>query len=376
MKKLLLLFVFGFILINCKAQQFIADTCFEYFRIPKNGRSVYAFDLKYWGAANKTTPDLFISNNPGPLYRFPKNYVGKRYPYCKNSYVGIVTFSKDIKHLGQNYREYLSTKLKQKLTSGNLYCLSLAVSLADTCNYASDGLEAFFSKNKVKDNYIMNLSEQPQIRNIGGNIVTYKNGWAKISSIYKANGDENFLTIGNFKDDEHTSLMQVNKIIKKSDFIAESAYYYIGYVSLKPILSEAECSCISNPISNDSITKRPITSDTGITERQIVLNDIYFDYDKSVLLQLSYAELDTIAAFLKGLTSRIEISGHTDNIGIEEHNIELSEARAKSVAEYLISKGIERNRIICKGYGSSKPVANNSTEEGRRKNRRVEILIK
>ncbi len=75
------------------------------------------------------------------------------------------------------------------------------------------------------------------------------------------------------------------------------------------------------------------------------------------------------------MTYKIEIYGHTDNTGSAEHNQQLSEDRATAVATYLINKGIVNSRIITKGYGSTKPLSSNSTEEGKRKNRRVEFKL-
>jgi outer membrane protein OmpA-like peptidoglycan-associated protein len=72
---------------------------------------------------------------------------------------------------------------------------------------------------------------------------------------------------------------------------------------------------------------------------------------------------------------RIQINGHTDNVGSETDNMILSEQRAKSVVDYLTSKGIDSKRMLYKGFGSSQPIADNQTEEGRAKNRRTEMVI-
>ena len=74
-------------------------------------------------------------------------------------------------------------------------------------------------------------------------------------------------------------------------------------------------------------------------------------------------------------TVKVEIQGHTDNIGRDEDNLRLSENRAKSVYEYVIAQGISANRLRYKGYGESNPIASNNTEEGRAKNRRTVFLI-
>jgi outer membrane protein OmpA-like peptidoglycan-associated protein len=109
---------------------------------------------------------------------------------------------------------------------------------------------------------------------------------------------------------------------------------------------------------------------------KIILNNIFFEIDKSELLPTSQEELNKLANYLlQNVNTLIEISGYTDNKGNEEKNQILSQNRAKAVANYLISKNIIKERISYKGYGSSKPIAANDTEENRQKNRRVEFVI-
>ncbi len=108
----------------------------------------------------------------------------------------------------------------------------------------------------------------------------------------------------------------------------------------------------------------------------IRLNNIFFDSNKSTLKPESYPELDRVAAFLKDNPSiEIEIDGHTDNVGTDDSNNLLSSNRAKVVYDYIIAKGIATSRLKYKGFGETKPVSTNDTEEGKAKNRRVEFLI-
>ena len=72
---------------------------------------------------------------------------------------------------------------------------------------------------------------------------------------------------------------------------------------------------------------------------------------------------------------KIEIGGHTDNVGSDADNLKLSQQRAEAIRQYLIKKGIQPARVIAKGYGASEPVADNSTNEGRQNNRRTEVKI-
>ena len=112
------------------------------------------------------------------------------------------------------------------------------------------------------------------------------------------------------------------------------------------------------------------------TGTSFIMHNIFFDLDKSDLQPESQAELARLIEFLqKNPTVSIEIKGHTDNQGDETHNIKLSEARAKAVMDYLIVNGIPPDRLSSKGYGSTKPIQSNETEEGRAANRRTECRI-
>lgn len=108
----------------------------------------------------------------------------------------------------------------------------------------------------------------------------------------------------------------------------------------------------------------------------ITLNNIFFDIDKFDLKVESEVELKTMLWLMNSNPKmKLEISGHTDNTGSEVHNKELSQNRALAVKNYLINAGIKSDRIVSKGYGSSKPAASNDSEEGRAKNRRIEARI-
>jgi outer membrane protein OmpA-like peptidoglycan-associated protein len=109
---------------------------------------------------------------------------------------------------------------------------------------------------------------------------------------------------------------------------------------------------------------------------KIVLNNIFFDFNKATLRPESTAELDRLYKLLVDVpTLKIEISGHTDNIGTATYNQKLSEDRAKSVVDYLLGKGIQGARLKFMGYGFTRPVAPNTTEEGRQLNRRTEFEV-
>lgn len=114
-------------------------------------------------------------------------------------------------------------------------------------------------------------------------------------------------------------------------------------------------------------------------ERYTISGDGLFDFDKATIRPDLAAKLDQIVAESPELKSKgytkVDIVGHTDSVGSEAYNQSLSERRAESTADYLVSKGIPRNVITTSGMGESQPVATNETAEGRQLNRRVEITI-
>ena len=104
--------------------------------------------------------------------------------------------------------------------------------------------------------------------------------------------------------------------------------------------------------------------------------DAFFDFDKSVLKPEGRAKLDDLVSKMTGLNLEVIIAvGHTDSVGSDAYNQRLSVRRSEAVKSYLVSKGVEKNRVYTEGKGEKQPVADNRTAEGRAKNRRVEIEV-
>lgn len=151
---------------------------------------------------------------------------------------------------------------------------------------------------------------------------------------------------------------------------------YAFNISKKGYLFYSENINLIDTINQESIKKRfellPFRSGNSI-----VMNNIFFEFNEHKLLPKSFIELDKLAKVIKENPEFvIEISGHTDNIGTDDYNMNLSGKRANAVGDYIINKGINKDRLIITAKGSSEPVETNETEEGRARNRRTEILIK
>jgi outer membrane protein OmpA-like peptidoglycan-associated protein len=105
----------------------------------------------------------------------------------------------------------------------------------------------------------------------------------------------------------------------------------------------------------------------------VTMNNIFFDFDKSDILPYSIPELKRVAKIITAAGQKVEIAGHTDSVGDDQYNQVLSEKRAAAVKAFLVGEGCDADRLITVGYGRSKPVESNESDEGRAKNRRVEM---
>jgi OmpA-OmpF porin, OOP family len=115
----------------------------------------------------------------------------------------------------------------------------------------------------------------------------------------------------------------------------------------------------------------------GSSHRVSVPSEVLFAFDRDTLADGAPAELDRVVqAIVAEPRAQVTIEGHTDDIGADDYNLALSDRRAQAVAAYLVQKGIDRARLTARGYGKSRPTAANDGDEGRRRNRRVEIVIK
>jgi outer membrane protein OmpA-like peptidoglycan-associated protein len=133
---------------------------------------------------------------------------------------------------------------------------------------------------------------------------------------------------------------------------------------------------VAKPVQDQMVTvKAADMADALATKGVIDLYGIYFDTDKIDIKSESGATLDEVASLMRiDRSLRLEVSGHTDNTGPSQHNLALSQGRAEAVVQALASKyGIDKSRLVAKGYGDAKPVASNADEAGKAKNRRVEL---
>ncbi|HEY4221685.1 MAG TPA: OmpA family protein [Myxococcota bacterium] len=152
-----------------------------------------------------------------------------------------------------------------------------------------------------------------------------------------------------------------------------SQTYQITYLSLGRSDVTAKATVDDKPNHNINLTLRFQRYHGTSAAPRVVLEGVYFDTGNAKLRPESMPRLDTVLEYMAHKQSaRIEISGHTDNVGEPKANKDLSQRRAQVCRDYLVSKGIDTARIVVVGYGEERPIASNDTDDGRQKNRRIE----
>ena len=142
--------------------------------------------------------------------------------------------------------------------------------------------------------------------------------------------------------------------------------------AIVPVVAPAAPVAVAPPVAAPAVVPGAPPAATKVTYAA----DAFFDFDKSVIKPAGKEKLDDLIGKIKDINLEVIIAvGHTDSVGSDSYNQKLSVRRSEAVKAYLVSKGIEKNRVYTEGKGEKQPVADNKTAEGRAKNRRVEIEV-
>lgn len=311
--------------------------------------------VKYWFSATTASPDIY-----GPDVHVPMDWAEKGFgdqkPRTGKSFAGLTLFG--CTNGKPHCREFVEIQLAEPLVVGQAYYVEFWVShLAKSLQI--NNLGAYFSISEIKRQTDEVLIREAQVS--AKDIVPAPDGkWVKVSGQFVAKYEAEFVVIGNFRDDFNTI-----SVAPKDDCF-NYAYYYVDDVLVKKIPPFKPV-----PVKPDDLSKQKL--EPG---KIIQLKNIYFEFDKDELMPRSFVELNKLLKIMRDNPKLvIEIMGHTDALGDDDYNLELSRRRAVSVLNFLLENKINKTRLRSHGEGESKPIASNETDEGRAQNRRVEFVV-
>lgn len=348
-----------FLIENLSAQNLVPNSSFEeFYQCPSTyNASTEGKIAQGWTSPTKGTPDLFNACSKG-VVGVPNNWAGQSKANTGNGYAGIYVFSVNSK---RNYREYLQTQLKYPLKKNGEYEIEFYYKLSSNSKYSIDRIGILLS-DSIFQSPIDEIIHAPTYEQKSPKAYDKRvtGGWEKFSYHYKAKGGEHYLTIGNFSTNEETLSFNIATSKAKEPLLYKQAYFYIDDVKLFAL-------------------KEPVQPEIPVTFKlyeNYILKNLQFDFDKYHLVAASFPELQkVIAAMRKHKDWLIIVRGHTDFIGSDEFNMELSKKRAASVATYLAEQGIPVSRITSEGHGKTQPLNDGTSDEARAINRRVEIMF-
>lgn len=251
---------------------------------------------------------------------------------------------------------------------------AMIVSLDGTTAYYSRGKGDVKFDKKQSDIYTFELNPENRAQKVGFISINVKDRETKIplQAVVELQSNENLVykTNSYLTDNEGSCLITLPITNDYSINIEKTGYYFyserLDIESFKDPKSEFEFN-----VYLDKIIK-----DTAVVSKPIVLNNVLFESGSYLIKEESYFELGKLFEMLyKNPSLKIEIRGHTDNVGDNEDNLILSENRAKAVKEYLELNGINTERISYKGFGETMPIDSNETKKGQKNNRRTEFII-
>ncbi len=364
----LTIIVLAFASITGQAQNLVPNPSFEnHSYCPTDFNQGNLDIVKDWTQASKGTSDYFHACSR--IVGVPENSFGTQEAKDGEAYLGMITFAPAKK----NYREYMQTKLTKVLEPDQLYCVSFYISLADQSKFVTDGLGAYFSNNKVRSDSYKFIPVKAQVKNPDHHVLDNSQAWFLLSDVYLAKGGERYLTLGNFEPDNKIDVKKRNMRAEDLKTPWEYAYYYVDQLNVSAVDSRADCACsiplIQADMKDSTRWKLP-------PDKQISFDNVLFRFDEDVLDPKGQQQLNEVAAWMRNNDFLfLEVMGHTDIIGVEGYNDELSERRAERVISYLQDLGVDQARLSIQYYGSTRPVASNENSEGRTQNRRVDFLI-
>jgi OOP family OmpA-OmpF porin len=349
MKSLLGLFICLPLLL--KSQNLVPNPGFEVKMLPVKGWMMHntMFDerMKNWSSANQGSPDILFPMLADVIKpKRPHLDITGHRPRNGNYFIGLKTYG--CLSRTQHCKEYIQAHLLRPLIKGKKYYVECWVNPARTSPRVNDfGIS--FSLVRIYEPLEFGIYYMQPFVKADTLLDAPPNEWIRIADTITADKDYEYIVLGSFTPDNFITIDTALTELRYS-------YYFVDDILVKPL----------EPSFDESSFKEGIP---------VVMQNVFFDHNKATLSNTSQRELEFLAETLQSkIEVNLKIVGHTDITGEDESNLQLSRARANAVVNYLIEKGISKQRLKAVGLGSTQPVADNTTPEGRQRNRRVEFV--
>lgn len=332
-----------------------------------------------WKSPTGVPADLFSETVAGSPISVPRNQFGDQSALTGVNYAGLRWWS----YQGKQPRSYLSAKFKKPLKKGQKYCVKYYVSLGDLSKYATNEVGAFISKLPVTKKDEANLTYNAQVPNLRTKIYDDMYAWQGVCGVYDAQGEEQYIIIGNFASNEKTDNTKPKRPKGETRPQLMHAYYFIDDVSVLPIKSDSECTCeqLDKAESEFIFSRRGALPPESRPEERLDAMVIYYKRFQRTIDRAMEPWLNEMVTMLNNNPNiRIKLTGHIDETEKDRARMRpdmevLDMERAEALKEALLEAGIAGSRITVEGKGSTQLADDTGTEVGMSKNRRVEISI-
>lgn len=308
----------------------------------------------YWTSPTAASPDIYA-----PGVQIPKSWKAIGFGDVKafegSSHAGITVYGCD---KGKPHcKEYVQVQLAEPLVPGQRYGFSCMLAHLQKSVFVRN-IELLFTEHEIDEETHDPILMPPTL--VLDRWIPSDGKWYRWTGQFVANKADTYLLIGNFNTDANSQV----KMPWRSDL--RYGYYYLDDVRLFKIPPIIKTPPSDSPLANY------YPKEGGI----IKLSRIYFEHDRTDFMPQAMIQLKQLLEFLNRYHEiKVEIRGHTDNVGSDSYNQNLSERRSAAVVNWLVLKGILRERLISSGFGSKEPISTNETSVGRSQNRRVEVKV-
>ena len=344
----------------------------------KSGEGEILLATPWFSPSLENQADMYSKDNKKG-YGIPTNDRGYMHVNSGSNYAGFRAYS----YRAKMPRTYLQIKLSKPLIAGKKYCVKFDIALSKTSKYASNNIGMYISEKKPKEKDIETYALVPQVRNSRNKIFEDRHVWETVCGVYVAQGNERYISIGNFvADAEMKDKQDYLKKPKLKEFpqlqVAE-AYYYIDDVSVINLEEIDICACEADDDGGNEMKVVYTASTSDDMEMsaadKIALKNVFFA--KNGTTPSSASGVREVIDILKANpTISLEVVGHMDKVENKENLNDLSTERAKAIYDYLIKNGISADRLSYKGMKSSQPLDDSGTQSSLAKNRRVNFVVK